>query len=171
MDESELDARRWQELNDRVRQLAKQNRELKRRGALAVALNTTVLVGLLCWLVWPGKTLTAERVYADQAVADNFGTFATQMRSDGSLVLRDSDGAALRLSVADPDAATFSVERGGYGQVVARVDNAPFVGLYANASADPGSHQPQIELSLADEDGSPRIVLRDVNGQVIWHAP
>jgi hypothetical protein len=154
-----------------VRQLAQQNRELRRRGALAVALNTTLLVGLLCWLVWPGKTLTAERVYADQAVADSFGTFATRMRSDGSLVLRESDGAAIRLSVADPDAATFSLERGEYGQIVASVGNAPFIGLYADASTDPGSHQPQIELSLAGEDRSPRIVLRDLNGQVIWHAP
>jgi hypothetical protein len=92
--------------------------------------------------------------------------------SSNELVLaNDSDTSRVRLGTSAPHVAALTLQNDPNGQIVMSVGDAPFIGLYAASSAVPGRGEPQIELSPAAEDRSLRIVLRDVNGQVIWHAP
>lgn len=171
MDDILSDVRRWQDVNARVNQLEEANRELKRRTVVAAGLNGLVLLILACWLVWPGKGLTTRMLTARTIDADSIVTPYAALRPDGLLLLSSTDPSSIRLSTADPDAPTLSLQHDEGGRIVASVGDAPFIGLYADSRSDESTGPPQIELSVDAADRSPRIVLRDVDGRVIWHVP
>jgi hypothetical protein len=166
-----MDDLRWSDVHVRVEQLEAETGRLLFRAALAGCLNGLVLIGILCWLTWPDKELAAGKLVANTVIADSFTTRNATLRQDGLLVVDDADTGAVSLSIASSDGPTLSLEREKYGRIVASVGDAPIVGLYGGSSMDPARDRPQIELSVNAEDHSPRIVLRDVHGQVIWHAP
>jgi hypothetical protein len=166
------DLQHWRDVSVRMDRLEVANGDLKRRTLIAVGLNALVLLSLACWLVWPGKSLTTRKLTAHVVDADEILTPHAALRPDGLTLVSNREPSSIHLSTADPDAPTLSIQNDERGRFVASVADAPFIGLYAGSrDGGPGGGPPQIELSLAPEDRSPRIVLRDVHGTVIWHAP
>jgi len=172
MEETPVDVLRWRHMSQRLVELEGDSRALRKRLLLGISFNACLLLAVLVWLVLPNRTLTAREVRADTVFADRFTTAGTTMQRDSLVIVNTTDTARMSLSMPESDTPTLSVQHDGYGQIVASVGDAPFFGMYAGRTGgDPGSSQPQIELSLVGEDKSPQIVLRDVNGQVVWHAP
>jgi hypothetical protein len=171
MDLAALDEQRWREMSVRVTRLEDEGRDLKRRTLVAAGLNALLLLGLACWLAWPGKGLMTKRLTAQVVDADSIVTGHAALRPDGLLLVGSQEPSLIRLSTADPDAPAIVVQHDRGGQIVASVGDAPFIGLYgAGGNGDQG-RQAQIELSVDPRDRSPHIVLRDVSGQVVWQAP
>jgi len=171
VDEIAVDARRWRDVNDRVNRLEAANDQLKRRTLVAAGLNGLLLIGLACWLAWPGKTLTSKLLTAREISAESIVTPYAALGPDELLLLSSFDPSSIRLSTADPQHPSVTLQHDEHGRIVARLGDGPFLGLYAGGrSADP-DRPPQIELSIDANDSAPKIVMRDVNGRVIWHAP
>jgi hypothetical protein len=171
MDLAALDAQRWRDVSERVTRLEEEGRELKLRTLVAAGLNVLLLLGLACWLAWPGKGLMTKRLTAQVVDAESIVTAHAALRPDGLLLVSGRDPSSIRLSTADPDAPSIVVQHDRAGQIVASVGDAPFIGLYSAGGSDDLGRQAQIELSVDPRDQSPRIVLRDLDGQVLWHAP
>ena len=171
MDEIARDVERWREVSRRVDRLDQANRELKRRTLIAAGLNTVLLLGLVGWLAWPGKSFITRTLTVRTVDAESIVTPHAALRHDGLLILSDQDPSSVHLSATNPDAPSLTLQHDERGRIVASVGGAPFIGLYADGrNVDAGS-EPQIELALDERNGSPRIVLRDVSGRVVWQAP
>jgi hypothetical protein len=188
----EGESRRWEAMRRRVEHLEMENYELKRRGLLAFGVLAVLVLGLIWWLAWPGKTLVAHWVRADVLQPSRVANF----RGGVALDLRDEHGdQADHLALWDNPDSDSSIQVGfiyptGYlppprgshspgiprlslsmptdGAVLATVWGGPELALYADSDM---MGRPQIELSLYGSDGSPQIVLRDKSGQEIWRAP
>ena len=171
MDEPTIEIQRLRDLTQRVARLEEESRALKRRSILGLGLGGLLLVSTLGWLDWPGKTLTVDRVRADSVFADSVETPGATLHSGEVVLVNEAGTSRVRLGTSATGVAALTMQNDPNGQIVVRVGDAPFIGLYGASSGDPGRDEPQIELSLKTEGRSPRIVLRDVNGQVIWHAP
>jgi hypothetical protein len=175
----EGESRRWQDLRRRVEQLERENYDLKRRGALGSGVLLLLLLGIVWWLAWPGKTLVAHWVRTDVVQPSRIADFG-----GGSLLkLRDAEGyqadwlrlwaspsrnSIVSLGFTDPSGAPDLTMWDQNGALTARVWNAPMIGLYANTLME---GRPQLELSLDGPDNAAQIVLRDRSGREIWHAP
>jgi hypothetical protein len=158
-------------MSRRVDQLDRANWEMKRRTLLAAGLNVVLLLALVGWLAWPGKGMISRTLTVSTLDAESIVTPHAALREDGLLILSDQEPSSVHLSAANPDAPSLTLQHDENGRIVASVGNAPFIGLYADGRSTDSGSGPQIEMALDDRDASPRIVLRDVRGQVIWHAP
>jgi hypothetical protein len=160
----------------RLEQLERDYRKLKSRERIfAVA-----LVCIVIWLVWPTKTLTLDRLIADAVSMSSEQGQGNTLDQRGLYLVYERDQAFMVLSVPK-DSRTDDRPEGAprlymanqsYGQIEEIVDaRGPAVRLFAHIAASGERGQPQIELALVGPDRAPRIVLRDVNGQEVWHAP
>ena len=161
----------WETVRQRVARLQEANGRLRSRSWLALRLNVVVIVGIVCWLAWPGKPLTAESVRADQVGADRFWSGDNSLREDGVWIWGRRDQSWIELGFLDGRDPRLYVNNQWHGHIEANLYVKPFLGLYALGLSERASRQgPQIELSFCP-DRSPHIMLRDSSGAVVWEAP
>jgi len=138
------------------------------------------LIFIVAWLVWPTKTLTAERLIADSVsmarepgegnTLDQRGLYLAYERNQSVIVMEVPKD--IRTDDRPEGAPRLYMYSQRYGQIEETVDaRGPALRLFAHITARGEAGQPQIEMALVGPDRLPRIVLRDVNGQEVWHAP
>ena len=160
----------WRQVRARLDRLEEEHGRLRHRGLLALRLNIVLIIAIAFWLAMPGKALTAERVTAQQVGSINFWSDESGLnrelvritgRRSQSWLLLGHSGAAMPL-------LNILADR---GRIDAQILGAPSLRLSTRgALAEVSRHTPPIELTLMP-DGSPRIVLHDASGQVVWQAP
>jgi hypothetical protein len=171
MERSLHDEPTWETVRQRVDRLEAANARLRRRSWLALRLNVVIIVGIVCWLAWPGKPLTAQSVRVTQVGADRFWSGDTSLSEDQVWVRGPRNYALMKLGYLDGRDPRLFVENGGHGHIEAHLFGKPFLGLYGLSEGEKADRQgPQIELSFCP-DRSPHIMLRDVTGTVVWEAP
>jgi hypothetical protein len=169
----------WEELKRRVERLQQENRRLESRGRLAGWLQAVLVLGIIGRLVvWPPETLTVETMTAGRVNASRFDTDRVYLRSEDLLVTREASGTWASLG---SDVPRLWLRTNDHGELSLDTIGAPRLALHAvnsfkrseptRSRSDPDAGRPQIELSVAGQNGSPRIVLRDVQGRLIWQAP
>ena len=161
----------WETVRQRVARLEEANGRLRSRSWLALRLNVVIIVGIVGWLAWPGKSLTAESVTAAQVGANQFWSGENSLGRNSVRVTGRRDQSWLDLSYLDDRDPLLYVNNQWHGHIEANLYVSPFLGLYALGRSSRADRQgPQIELSFCP-DRSPHIMLRDSSGVVVWEAP
>jgi hypothetical protein len=161
----------WETVRQRVARLEEANGRLRSRSWLALRLNVAIIVGIVCWLAWPGKSLTAESVTAAQVGADRFWSGESSLGRDWIRVTGRRDQSWMELGYRDDRDPRLYINNQWHGHIEANLYVSPFLGLYALGLSERADRQgPQIELSFCP-DRSPHIMLRDSSGVVLWEAP
>ena len=180
MDDSMDELQRWRSVRARVMRLEQENHRLRGWGRVSVGVNVLILVGALYWLAWPGRPLKTEQLTTDLVSADALltrrpATSYTDLRSYGrshDLVQLGDDGSASTHVDIEPNIAWLTMQNIDHGELVMDIWGTPRIAFQKDtAFRNPKHGDPQIELWLEGPSRSPKIMLRDANSQVIWHAP
>jgi hypothetical protein len=159
----------WRWMRDRVSRIERINRRLRKLGTLAIRVNVIVVVAIVGWLVWPGKTLTTDRLTATRSGASAFWTGQSGLYTDSVRVA--DEGLRHMISFGHTRAGGPYLQMEGDTDLRAQFYGSPSIRIAARPfSMDPADRQPRIELSF-DAGWAPRILLRDGTGATVWQAP
>ena len=169
----------WQLARARLARLERAHGRLRSRSLLALRLNIVAIVGIVCWLAWPGKTLTAEHLTAHTVGGNTVWSGITSVGPESALISGRSrvtaDGGSfreawIRLGYSSSREPRLYLRNARAGEIEATIYGAPALRMFADTSFDARKVGPQFEFRFG-EGWSPEIVLRDVHGQVVWRAP